>query len=166
MAHGYAKIAKGPDHFIAVLHALGVPEPHFMGWLTILVELLGGLAVLVGGFVALASVPMAAVLLVAMFTVHLRYGFSSVKLLAVTTAGPQFGPPGYEVDLLYLACLVALVLSGSGPLSVDGLLARRAQVGRSNKKFQVQEVQVVPEADWYGHRVTRVTDSGESPRGR
>jgi len=65
---------------------------------------------------------MAALLLVAIFTVHLPYGFSSIKLMAVTAAGAQFGPPGYECDLLYLACLVALVLSGAGPLSIDGLV--------------------------------------------
>jgi putative oxidoreductase len=29
-----------------------------------------------------------------MFTVHLPYGFISIKLLAVTAAGAQFGPPG------------------------------------------------------------------------
>jgi len=40
------------------------------------------------------AVPMAAVLLVAMFTVHLPYGFSSIKLLSVTAAGAQIGPPG------------------------------------------------------------------------
>jgi putative oxidoreductase len=56
----------------------------------------------------LASIPMAAVLLVAMFTVHLPYGFSSIKLQAVTAAGAQFGPSGFETDLLYLACLAAL----------------------------------------------------------
>ena len=68
------------------------------------------------------AIPMAAVLLVAMFTVHLPYGFSSIKLLAVTAAGAQFGPPGYETDLLYLACLAALVIDGSGPLAIDGLI--------------------------------------------
>jgi putative oxidoreductase len=127
MAHGYAKIVNGPDHFIAILHALGVPAPQLMGWLTILIELFGGLAVLAGAFVAVVSVPMAAILLVAIFTVHLPYGFSSVKLLAITAAGAQFGQPGYEVDLLYLACLAALVLGGAGPLAVDGFLARRSR---------------------------------------
>jgi putative oxidoreductase len=73
---------------------------------------------------------MAAVLLVGMITVHLPYGFSSIKLQAVTAAGAQFGPPGYETDLLYLACLAALVLGGSGPLAIDGLLAKRRRVGR------------------------------------
>ena len=131
MAHGYAKIVHGPEHFVGILHDIGVPAPELMGWATILVELVGGLAVLVGAFVPLVSVPMATVLLVAIFTVHLPYGFSSIKLMAVTPAGAQFGPPGYECNLLYLACLTALVLGGSGPLAIDGLIGKRSKVGHS-----------------------------------
>lgn len=130
MAHGYAKILNGPDHFFAILHALGVPAPQLMGWATILIELFGGFAVLVGAFVILASVPMASILLVAMFTVHLPYGFSSIKLQAITAAGAQFGQPGYELDLLYLACLAALLLGGSGPFAIDNLLAERSRAGQ------------------------------------
>lgn len=122
MEHGFAKLSKGPEAFAAILHAMGVPSPHLMAWITILIELFGGLAVLLGAFVTLASLPMAVLLVVAVFTVHLPYGFSSIKLMAVTAAGAKFGPPGYESDLLYLACLGALVLGGSGPLSVDGLI--------------------------------------------
>ena len=131
MAHGFAKLSKGPDAFATILQAMGVPGPHFMAWSTILVELLGGFAVILGAFVALVSLPMAAVLVVAMFKVHLPYGFSSIKLMAVTPAGVQFGPPGFEVDLLYVACLAALVLSGPGPFAIDGILRRRNKVGRS-----------------------------------
>ncbi|HEX6565921.1 MAG TPA: DoxX family protein, partial [Chthoniobacterales bacterium] len=105
LEHGLTKLTKGPDTFANILQAIGVPEPPIMAWLTIWVEILGGLAVLLGAFVPLISLPMAAVLLTAMSTVHLRYGFSSIKILAVTAAGAQFGPPGYETDLLYLACL-------------------------------------------------------------
>jgi putative oxidoreductase len=131
MEHGFAKLDRGLDAFPAILQALGVPAPHLMGWLTILVEIFGGLAMLLGALVPLASIPMAAVLLVAMITVHLPYGFSSIKLQAVTAAGAQFGPPGYETDLLYLACLAALVLGGSGSFAVEGLLAKRRDAGRS-----------------------------------
>jgi len=125
MEHGYAKMVKGPEHFVGILHAIGVPAPELMGWATILVEFVGGFAVLLGAFVPWVSMPMAAVLLVATFTVHLPNGFSSIKLQSVTAAGTQFGQPGYETDLLYLACLAALVLGGSGPFAIDTLLARR-----------------------------------------
>ena len=123
--HGVAKLLKGPDAFAGILQALGVPAPHLMAWLTILTELLGGLAMFLGAFVTFVSVPVAVVLLVAIFTVHLPYGFSAIKLLAVTPAGARFGPVGYETNLLYLAALVCLVLGGSGPLAIDGLLRRR-----------------------------------------
>jgi putative oxidoreductase len=125
IAHGFAKLMKGPDVFVGIVHALGVPAPHLMAWLTIIVELLGGFAVLLGAFVPLVSLPMTAVLLVAIFTVHLPFGFTSIKLMAVTAAGPQFGPPGYEADLLYLACLAALIAGGSGPFSVDRFIMGR-----------------------------------------
>jgi putative oxidoreductase len=124
VAHGYAKIVRGPEHFVSILQALHVPAPQLMAWATILIELVGGFAVLIGAVVPLISIPMAATLLGAMFTVHLPYGFSAIKLQEVTADGPQFGKPGYEVDLLYLACLAALVLIGSGPFAVDELLAK------------------------------------------
>jgi putative oxidoreductase len=88
-----------------------------MAWITIVIELAGGLAVLAGAFIPIVSIPLAAVLIVAAVTVHLPYGFTSIKLRAVTAAGPQFGPPGYETNLLYLAALATLVLGGPGPLS-------------------------------------------------
>jgi putative oxidoreductase len=91
MEHGYAKLARGPESFVNILHAIGVPEPSLLAGLTILVELIGGFAVLIGAFIPLASIPMAAVLLVAIFTVHLPNGFSSIKLEAVTAAGAHFG---------------------------------------------------------------------------
>lgn len=128
MSHGYSKLAHGPEHFAIILQALGVPSSELMAWATIAVELLGGFAVLIGAGVPLASVPMIIVLLTAIFTVHLPFGFNSVKLLAVTPEGPKFGPVGYEVNLLYIACLVALVLTGTGPLSVDAAIRSQSKI--------------------------------------
>ena len=124
LQHGFAKLGRGPEHFAAILQALGTPAPHLMAWVSILTEILGGFAILLGAYVSLAAIPMAILLIVAIFTVHLRFGFSSIKLLAVTAAGPQLGPPGYETNLLYLACLAALVLGGPGPFSIDRLFKK------------------------------------------
>src|ERR1700722_19922522 len=135
MQHGFAKLSKGPDTFAAILQGMGVPAPHLMAWLTILTELLGGLAVLLGAFVTIVSVPMAAVLLVAMLKVHLRYGFSSIKLLAVTATGAKFGPGGYEIILLYIVCLAALVMGGSGPFAIDGFVRKRFEARTSANRI-------------------------------
>jgi len=40
-AHGYAKLARGPESFAAILHVMGVPAPGLMAWATSLLELLG-----------------------------------------------------------------------------------------------------------------------------
>jgi putative oxidoreductase len=127
MEHGYAKLARGPDSFVQILATLGVPTPELAAWATILVELFGGLVVLLGALIPLASIPMIAVLLVAIVTVHLPNGFSSIKLQSVTADGVHFGQPGFETDLLYIAALIALVIGGSGPFALDRLIAGRVR---------------------------------------
>jgi len=103
--HGYAKLARGPKDFIGVLHAMGLPSSFLLGWLTIIVELVGGLMILVGALIPLATLPMMIVLLVAIITVHLPNGFSSIKLQSFDAAGAHFGQPGYETDRKILKCL-------------------------------------------------------------
>ncbi len=90
-------------------------------------EFFGGLAILAGAFVPIVSIPLVIVMVAAMLTVHLPFGFSSVKLIAMTANGPQFGTIGYEVNLLYIAGLLTLVLGGASPFSVDRLLVRRKE---------------------------------------
>jgi putative oxidoreductase len=121
---GYAKLARGPGDFIDVLHAMGLPSSFLLGWMTIIVELVGGLMILLGALIPLATLPMMIVLIVAILTVHLPNGFSSIKLQSFDAAGAHFGQPGYETDLLYLASLLSLCFGGPGPFSVDGWLNR------------------------------------------
>ena len=164
LEHGYSKIVHGPESFAAILAAIGVPAPELMSWVTILIELVGGLAVLAGAFVPLVSLPMAAVLLVAALTVHLPNGFSSIKLLAVTAAGAQFGQPGYETDLLYLACLAALVMGGSGPLAIDDLLRKRtegsAPQAHASQALRSQQMAAARQRRW---RLARHRYGGRHP---
>jgi len=119
LAHGLAKWSKGPEVFAGILHSMGVPLPHVMAWVTIATEIVSGIVFLIGAFVPLVSIAAIILLAVAIFTVHLPYGFSSIKLLSVNNGRAQFGPPGYECDLLYIACIVALALIGPTPWSVD-----------------------------------------------
>jgi uncharacterized membrane protein YphA (DoxX/SURF4 family) len=86
------------------------------------VEILGGLAVLLGAFVVLVSLPMAAVLLTAMFTVHLRYGFSSIKILAILASRLAFELPRAPADsqLTLFAPFVLIPVFGSAVLYAAG----------------------------------------------
>ena len=124
LAHGLAKWSKGPEAFAGILSATGVPLPHLMSWVTIVTEFVAGIGFLAGAFVSLVSIPAIVLLAVAIFTVHLPYGFTSIKLIGFNNGRAQFGPPGYECNLLYLACIVALLLIGPTPWSIDRYRSR------------------------------------------
>jgi putative oxidoreductase len=122
VAHGWAKLSRGPAEFAKLLDQIGTPLPGLTAWVSVLIEVLGGLAILAGAFVAAVSVPLIVMMLMAMFTVHLRFGFSAINTIGLTADGPQLGPPGYEINLPYIR-LLALILGGAGPLSIDRLLS-------------------------------------------
>ncbi len=124
-AHGYAKLERGPEHFAGIVATMGFPAPELMAWLTVVVELLGGLALMAGAGVLKVSIPLVFVMLTALVQVHFRYGFSSIRLKGLTQAGAEFGPVGYELNLLYICALLALALGPATPLSVDRWLENR-----------------------------------------
>ena len=128
MAHGWAKLSKGtPAGFEKLLIQLQVPFPHVTAWIVPIIEISGGLAMFLGLFVSITAIPLMGTMLVALFTININYGFSSVKTIGLTPQGPLFGPPGYEINLLYIAGLISLILTGAGIFSVDSILAKRTK---------------------------------------
>jgi putative oxidoreductase len=127
IAHGWAKISRGTAGFEKLLILTGVPLHHLMSYIAPYTELIGGLAILVGLLVRLAAIPLIISMLTALVTVNINYGFSSIKTIGLTPNGPIFGPPGYEINLLYIACLLSLMITGAGLLSVDGWLGHRKE---------------------------------------
>jgi putative oxidoreductase len=113
LAHGGQKLfVWGFGGVAGFLGQVGIPAPMLAAVVVTLVELLGGLAILLGLFARWAAIPLAINMAVAILTVHLRAGF--------------FLPNGYEFALTLLAANVALSLLGSGEASVDRLLEKRA----------------------------------------
>ena len=127
MAHGWAKLSRGPEGFAKLLTLLHVPFPHLTAWISVLIETLGGFAIFAGIFVSLSALPLICTMLVAMFSIHIHYGYSSINTIGLTAKGPLFGPPGYEINLLYIAALIALVISGAGKFSLDAVIAKRRE---------------------------------------
>jgi putative oxidoreductase len=127
--HGWAKWSRGPEKFGVLLQHLGIPFPVTTAWIVTLVEVFGGMMLVAGVFVMVASLPLIVTMLVAMFTVHWKHGFSSIKTIGLTKDGPLFGPPGYEVNLLYIASLLVLAFAGSHRFSLERLfVCRRKQL--------------------------------------
>ena len=98
VAHGWAKWSRGPEKFATLLQQIGVPFPAATAWVVTLIEVFGGIAILAGLYVTLVSAPLIISMLVAMFTIHVKHGFSSINTIGLTKAGPLFGPPGYEIS--------------------------------------------------------------------
>jgi putative oxidoreductase len=125
LMHGIAKYQRGPEKFAKLLQFVGTPLPLPTAWVVTLLEICGGLALIAGAFVALVSLPLIVAMLVAAFTINGRYGFSAVNTIGLTSNGPVFGPPGYEINMLYIAALIALSLAGPTVASVDEWRSRR-----------------------------------------
>ncbi len=135
--HGFPKLFSSQGHqmFQGMLEGIGVPAAGLMAWAVGIVELLGGLALIAGAFVSVASVLLIIDMLVALFAVHLPVGFSFMNITGMTEAGPQFGMPGYEVPLLYLAGLLALFLRGPTHMSMDQRLAEKKRGAAAGGQF-------------------------------
>ena len=143
MVHGWAKLQRGPAGFETLLIQIGAPFPDLTAWAVPSVEILGGLAVFLGAFVRFSSIPLIGVMLVALITVHWKYGFSSIKTIGLTPDGPLFGPPGYEVALLYIAGLISLILAGAGAASID-LLIHHHRAHRTEKEAAINDMTTMP----------------------
>ncbi|HZZ27323.1 MAG TPA: DoxX family protein [Pirellulales bacterium] len=137
LLHGLEKLNRGPAKFAAILEQIGAPYPLPTAWLVACIEVLGGMLLIIGLMVRLASIPLIISMLVALFTVHIHYGFSSVNTIGLTPSGPVFGPPGYEINLLYIAGLIALALSSPTAASVDRILFReKSNLCATENQFQ------------------------------
>jgi putative oxidoreductase len=126
--HGLPKImsATGHQQFAAGLASMGVPAADALAWVVGVSEVLGGLLLILGLFTRWATIPLIATMLVAIVLVALPNGFSAGNITGTGPNGPTFGPPGYEVNVLYLAGLLALLIGGPGALSLD-----QARYGRT-----------------------------------
>jgi putative oxidoreductase len=112
IVHGYPKLRffRRTVRFVKELHFW---PASFWAFLLGLVELGGGLAILLGVFSRIASGLLIASMVVA----------TLVKMFVWKTPfSHKDGTPGWEFDLVVLAGLIALFFFGSGIASVDNLI--------------------------------------------
>lgn len=115
LAHGWEKLTQmTPAGFgEGMLAELGVPAPVVFGWAVTLVELVGGLALIIGAFTRIAALAVMTVLAGAVILVK-----SEIGLLA-----PMGAPlPGAELDLALIAGLLAVLILGPGRPSIDHVI--------------------------------------------
>lgn len=112
VAHGYQKFfVYGLDGTTSAFAQMGVPAPSITAPLVAVVELGGGLALILGLLTRLAAFALAIDMLVAVVLVRLKGGF--------------FNPNGAEFEILLCVACVALAVAGAGALSIDEAIAKR-----------------------------------------
>jgi putative oxidoreductase len=97
-------------------HQMGIPAP--FAFLAICAEFFGGLGLIVGFLGRIAACGIICNMLVAVVMVHASNGFF------MNWAGNQKGE-GFEYHLLAIAVALAILIKGSGPLSVDHFLSEK-----------------------------------------
>ncbi|HKJ04829.1 MAG TPA: DoxX family protein [Geopsychrobacteraceae bacterium] len=94
---------------------MGVPMVFAL--LVIAAEFLGAIGLIVGFLTRIAAFGIASVMAGAIMMVHLQHGFF------MNWSGKQAGE-GFEYHLLAIALAVALMITGGGKASLDGVLSR------------------------------------------
>jgi len=112
IAHSWLKYSSfGFAGTAKFMGGLGIPMPHVAAVGIIVLELIGGLALILGGATRL-------------FAALLVCDMLGVILFAKRTAG-FFGPRGWEFELTLLAGCLTLAIIGAGGVSLDAALRSR-----------------------------------------
>ena len=109
LVHGWPKI-KNPKMMAGFLGGMGFKPGIFWSVLLAVTEFFGGIAILAGFYVRIASTLLIGSMLVATFLKMFVWKKNFVS--------DEKNPSGYEIDLLVLAALIALFFLGSGSFSV------------------------------------------------
>ena len=162
MIHGFPKLFSpaGHEQFEQMLVGIGVPAPGIAAWFVGGLEVFGGALVMLGALTRLLSALFIVEMLVAAYTVHLPSGFNVVNITGMGPDGPTFGMPGYELNLLYIAGFVTLLIAGAGRYSVD------AALGRSARHLPEKTVSEPPMPGWRKRRAPSWRSTSRSPESR
>ncbi|GAC1396471.1 MAG: DoxX family protein [Vulcanimicrobiaceae bacterium] len=121
--HGYPKI----QHPVTWLSGMAPSVPGWLAAVAAFAEFAGGIALVVGFATPLFAFLIACNMIVAIFVVLVPHG--------ATFVGSTAGATTYELPLVYLIALGALILLGPGTYSLDGArggstMPRRRRRGR------------------------------------
>ncbi|MHC0038429.1 DoxX family protein [Pseudoneobacillus sp. C159] len=112
LIHGIVKFQGGIENIVGWFSSIGLPG--FMAYGVALLEIIGGIALIIGLATRYVSALYALLMIGAILKVKLSVGILGNGQMA-----------GYELDLAFLAMAVFLVISDSKLLSVDQLFTKK-----------------------------------------
>jgi len=115
LAHGISKFQMGLGNVEGWFSSMGVPG--FLAYLVALLELVGGILLIIGLFTRYVS---------ALFVLMLIGAIVTMKLSAGLLGNSQMA--GYELDLAFMMVAIYLVVADTTPLSVDYAIRRKRGV--------------------------------------
>jgi putative oxidoreductase len=111
LVHGWGKIMIGPtDAFLKAFSDLGLNPPEVWFWSSFLIEMFGGISIILGLFTRFFAAAVAIEMLI-IFLIYWPTGFGWMKR-------------GYEYVLLWGLVSFAIALRGGGPYSLDRKLGK------------------------------------------
>ena len=119
MIHGLPKLLDIPGTQSSFTN-MGLPPE--LAVIIGLLEFIGGLAILLGIFTRIAAVLLAIDMIGTILLVKLSKGFIGC----------------FELDLLYLAIMISLILTGTGSLSLDKNILKR-EIFPKSPKYSIKE---------------------------
>jgi putative oxidoreductase len=110
--HGWSKLSGGVEGVAGFFGTLGIPAPGLMAWVVTIVELVGGILLVVGFLTQIAGVLIAIDMLGAILFAYLLRGAPFIENGAIT----------WEREAVFAAAALCLALSGPGAWSVDDVV--------------------------------------------
>jgi putative oxidoreductase len=112
--HGWSKLSNGVDNVAGFFGGtLGIPAPELMAWVVTIVELVGGILLIVGFLSQIAGILIALDMLGAILFAFLLRGSPFIENGAIT----------WEKEAVFAAAALCIALAGPGAWSVDDVVA-------------------------------------------
>lgn len=110
VVHGWSKLTGGPGNMVGFFGGAGIPIPALMVWIVTIVELVGGILLIVGFLTQIAGV---------LLTIDM---LAAILFVAGRGALIENGGISWEKEAVFAAAALCLALAGPGLFAVDAMV--------------------------------------------
>jgi putative oxidoreductase len=112
LVHGWSKLSGGMDGVAGFFASLGIPAAALVAWIVMIVELVGGILLIVGFLTQIVGILLALDMLGAIIFAFLGRGAPFIEQ----------GSISWEKELIFGIAALCIALAGPGAWSVDAMM--------------------------------------------